>query len=207
MAKLYFTFSAMNAGKSSTLLQAAHNYREQKLQVQLWTSSHHAPSPHATRGQIESRIGLKAPARVFRPGLDLYRSVEHDRREGPLDALFFDEAQFLTRDQVWALARVADEFDIPVLCYGLRTDFQGVLFDGAAELLALADDLREARTLCHCGKKATMNLRVDVSGRAITDGDQVGVEKAQYVAMCRAHWRAATEDAGQGDLSLEEKSA
>ena len=207
MAKLYFTFSAMNAGKSSTLLQAAHNYREQNMKVQLWTSSHHAPNPHAATGQIESRIGLKAPARVFRPGFDLYRSVEHDRREGRLDALFFDEAQFLTRDQVWALARVADEFDIPVLCYGLRTDFQGALFEGAAELLAIADDLREARTLCHCGKKATMNLRVDGSGHAITDGDQVGVEKAQYVALCRSHWREAMEDAGQGDLSLDEKSA
>ena len=110
------------------------------------------------------------------------------RESQGLDAVFVDEAQFLTREQVWQLAQVGDELGIPVLCYGLRTDFQGKLFEGAAELLAIADDLREARTICHCGRKATMNLRFDASGDAVTEGVQVGVTKANYLSLCRKHW-------------------
>ncbi|WP_421789092.1 thymidine kinase [Hyphobacterium sp.] len=188
MGKLYFTYSAMNAGKSAILLQAAHNYGERGMAVMLWTSSHHASNPEAEMGEIESRIGLKAPAHIYRDGMDLFAAIAARKTSDPIDAVFLDEAQFLSRDQVWQLARVGDELGLPVLCYGLRTDFQGKLFDGSAELLAIADDLREARTICHCGRKATMNLRRDASGVAITEGTQVGVEKSAYVSLCRKHW-------------------
>lgn len=191
VAKLYFTYSAMNAGKSALLLQAAHNYRERGMLVMLWTSAHHAESPHAPHGAIQSRIGLKAPAHVFRPDYDLFAAIKAETAKQALDAAFVDEAQFLTRDQVWQLARVGDDLGVPVLCYGLRTDFKGVLFEGAAELLAIADDLREARTICHCGRKATMTLRLDAQGEAVTEGEQIGVEKSDYVALCRMHWREA----------------
>ena len=191
MAKLYFTYSAMNAGKSALLLQAAHNYRERGMAVMLWTSSHHAPGPRAEMGEIESRIGLKAPAHAFRPGLDLYAVLSGRKKADGLDAVFVDEAQFLTRDQVRALARFVDAQDTPVMCFGLRTDFKGDLFEGAAELLALADSLREARTICWCGAKATMNLRTGPDGAALTEGEQLGVDKTGYLALCRRHWREA----------------
>jgi thymidine kinase len=193
MSKLYFTYSAMNAGKSAILLQAAHNYRERGLAASLWTSANHADDQGAETGIIESRIGLKAPARIFRPGLDLFQALCDQRASEPLDAVFIDEAQFLTEAQVGQLVRVCDDLDVPVLCYGLRTDFQGKLFDGAAALLALADDLREVRTICHCGRKATMNLRTDETGAPVREGDQVRVDKAGYVALCRKHFRAAME--------------
>lgn len=188
MSKLYFTFSAMNAGKSAILLQAAHNYRERGMDVMLWTSSHHAAQSGDGRGEIESRIGLRAAADLFAGDTDLYSAIAERRAGGTVDAVFIDEAQFLSRDQVWQLGRVGDELNIPVLCYGLRTDFQGELFPGSAALLAIADDLREVRTICHCGRKATMNLRRDASGDAISEGEQVGVAKADYVSLCRKHW-------------------
>jgi thymidine kinase len=189
MSKLYFTYSAMNAGKSAILLQAAHNYGECGMAVMLWTSMHHAASADAETGEIESRIGLKAPARLFRPDTDMFAAIADRQAEGPLDAIFIDEAQFLSREHVWQLARVGDELGLPVLCYGLRTDFQGHLFEGSAELLAIADNLREARTICHCGRKATMNLRHDAKGAAVTEGAQVGVVKTDYESLCRKHWR------------------
>lgn len=193
MAKLYFTYSAMNAGKSAILLQAAHNYGERGLTVSLWTSANPASSGEA--GQIESRIGLKAPARIFRADTDLFAAIDALKAQEPVNAIFVDEAQFLTADQVWQLARVADDLGLPVLCYGLRTDFQGHLFDGAAALLAVADDLREVRTICHCGRKATMNLRTDAAGAPVREGAQVRVDKTGYLALCRRHWREAL---GQG---------
>lgn len=196
MSKLYFTYSAMNAGKSAILLQAAHNYGERGMQVMLWTSGHHADDEAAIMGQIESRIGLRAPAHIFRAQTDLMRAVETRCGEGALDAIFIDEAQFLSKDQVRQLARIGDEMGIPVLCYGLRTDFQGELFPGSAELLAIADDLREVRTICHCGRKATMNLRRTADGHAVTQGEQVGVAKSDYVSLCRQHWREALDGAG-----------
>jgi len=143
MSKLYFTYSAMNAGKSAILLQAAHNYRERGMAVMLWTSSHHADSETARTGQIESRIGLSAPAHVFRIDTDLFAVIQKTRSDSGLDAVFVDEAQFLTRAQVRDLTRVGDDLGVPVLCYGLRTDFQGELFEGSAELLALAEKLSE----------------------------------------------------------------
>ncbi|GGY36180.1 thymidine kinase [Parvularcula lutaonensis] len=188
MSKLYFTYSAMNAGKSAILLQAAHNYRERGMQVMLWTSGHHAVDEAATMGKIESRIGLHAEAHIFRPETDLFAAIGKEIRANGIDAAFLDEAQFLSEAQVWQLAKVADELRIPVLCYGLRTDFQGQLFEGAATLLAIADDLREARTICHCGKKATMNLRRDDHGDAVREGQQVEVDKSEYVSLCRKHW-------------------
>lgn len=188
MSKLYFTFSAMNAGKSAILLQAAHNYRERGMEVMLWTSSLHASDDGATSGEIESRIGLSAAAHLYADETDMFDNIAAKKAEGALDAVFVDEAQFLSRDQVWELARVGDELEVPVLCYGLRTDFQGELFPGSAALLAVADDLREVRTVCHCGRKATMNLRRDSTGTAVSEGEQVGVAKSDYVSLCRKHW-------------------
>lgn len=187
MSKLYFTYSAMNAGKSAILLQAAYNYGERGMSVMLWTSGHHG-SENAEMGKIESRIGLEADAHLFRSETDLYSAISKRADDAPLHAIFVDEAQFLNEDQVWQLARVGDEMRLPVLCYGLRTDFQGELFEGAAALLAIADDLREARTICHCGRKATMTARLDENGNAIREGDQVSVAKGIYVSLCRQHW-------------------
>ena len=191
MSKLYFTYSAMNAGKSAILLQAAYNYREQGMQVMLWTSGHYGAAPEATMGKIESRIGLNAEAHLFRSDTDLFEAIESQHKQTLLSAIFFDEAQFLTKAQVWQLGRVGDRLKLPVLCYGLRTDFQGELFEGSSALLAIADDLREARTICHCGKKATMTARMDEAGNAITQGDQVSVGKEVYVSLCRYHWEEA----------------
>lgn len=191
MSKLYFTYSAMNAGKSAILLQAAHNYREQGMHVMLWTSGHYGVRANADMGKIESRIGLEAPAQLFRPDMDLFEAIKSAHEEKKLNVIFFDEAQFLTKDQVWQLARVGDHLNLPVLCYGLRTDFQGELFEGSAALLAIADDLREARTICHCGKKAIMTARLDEAGNVLTSGDQVSVGKEVYVSLCRYHWEEA----------------
>jgi thymidine kinase len=157
MAKLYFSYAAMNAGKSTILLQASYNYRERGMRTLLFTSALYA---NVENGQISSRIGVRAEAKLFNADDDLYAWVarEHDRAK--IDCVFVDEAQFLTRAQVWQLARVADRLKIPVLCYGLRTDFRGDLFEGSAELLAIADSLREVRTICHCGAKATWSCAV-----------------------------------------------
>ena len=191
MSKLYFTYSAMNAGKSAILLQAAYNYREQGMEDMLWTSGHYGVAAADTMGEIESRIGLNAPAHLYRSDTDLFAAIERQHKQTPLSAIFFDEAQFLTKTQVWQLARVGDKLKLPVLCYGLRTDFQGELFEGSSALLAIADDLREARTICHCGKKAIMTARLDENGKAITEGDQVSVGKEVYVSLCRYHWEEA----------------
>ncbi len=185
MAKLYFTYAAMNAGKSTMLLQAAFNYREQGMDVLLLTSELYAGHPGE---EISSRIGIRAEARLFSPQTDLFALLAERRKAGPLAAAFVDEAQFLTKDQVWELARVADRLGIPVLAYGLRTDFRGELFEGSAALLAIADSLREARTICTCGRKATMVARLGPDGRALTEGEQIETGKAHYVSLCRRHW-------------------
>ena len=191
MAKLYFIYSAMNAGKSTILLQSAYNYRERGMQVVLWTSGHYRDG-ESDLADISSRIGLSAEARLYRPGIDLFEEISARKHSGPLDAVFVDEAQFLEAEQVWQLARVSDRLRLPVMCYGLRTDFQGKLFPGSAELLAIADQLREVRTICHCGRKATMTARVDTEGKAVTEGAQVEVDKSHYVSLCREHWEEAT---------------
>jgi thymidine kinase len=189
MAKLYFSYSTMNAGKSTLLLQAAHNYREQGMHTLTFTSALHQ---EIHQGQVSSRLGISAPAIAFHAGDDLFGLIEQSHRERPVHGVFVDEAQFLAPDQVWQLARVADRLQIPVLCYGLRTDFRGELFPGSAELLAIADSLREVRTICHCGRKATMVLRHDPSGAVTTSGAQIAVEKSLYVSLCRLHWEEET---------------
>ena len=186
MAKLYFSYAAMNAGKSTLLLQASYNYHERGMRTAILIA---ALDERAGRGRIASRIGLEAEAHAFEPQDDLLRLVEEMLVEGPLACLFVDEAQFLTEAQVWQLARVADRLGIPVMTYGLRTDFQGKLFPGSRELLAIADELREVRTICHCGKKATMVARLDSAGQVVREGAQVDVGgNEKYVSYCRRHW-------------------
>ncbi|MFD1343874.1 thymidine kinase [Litorisediminicola beolgyonensis] len=189
MAKLYFMYSTMNAGKSTLLLQAAHNYEERGMAVMRMTA---AVDSRAGAGRIGSRIGLGRDAETFSADTDLFARIETRITEGPLACVFLDEAQFLSDIQVWQLARVADDLSVPVMCYGLRVDFRGQLFPGSAALLALADDLREVRTICHCGRKATMVVRQDSEGQVIRDGAQVQIGGNEtYVSLCRRHWRAA----------------
>ena len=185
MAKLYFSYAAMNAGKSTMLLQASYNYRERGMRTLLMTSALYAEEG---QGMIRSRLGVAAEAETFTAEDDLFDRVREHTQPGKLDCVFIDEAQFLTHDQVWQLARVADRLDVPVMCYGLRTDFQGKLFPGSSELLAVADELREVRTICFCGRKATMVVRRDTEGGALTEGNQVSIEKSVYVSLCRRHW-------------------
>ncbi|GMM92528.1 thymidine kinase [Qipengyuania sp. MTN3-11] len=188
MAKLYFYYASMNAGKSSTLLQADFNYRERGMRTMLWT----AGLDSRGEGMVRSRIGLEADAHRYEPDTDLWLGIVNAHRDQPIDCVLVDEAQFLTRDQVWQLARLADEAGIPVICYGLRTDFQGELFPGSAALLGIADKLVELKGVCHCGRKATMNLRVDPQGRAVTAGEQTEIGgNDRYVALCRKHFVAA----------------
>ncbi len=192
MAKLYFHYSTMNAGKSTVLLQAAHNYRERGMVPYLMTA---ALDTRAGAGRIASRIGIAAPAQGFDAGDDLYAMLAARLAEGPIACAFVDEAQFLTEAQVWQLARVVDDLGLPVMCYGLRVDFRGHLFPGSAVLLALADEMREVRTICHCGRKATMVVRLGADGAALTDGAQVQIGgNESYVALCRRHWREAVGD-------------
>ncbi len=200
MAKLYFNYSTMNAGKSAMLLQASHNYRENNMQTYLLTAQ---LDSRAGEGRIASRIGIAAQAETFAPADDLLARIRERLEHGELSAIFVDEAQFLTSEQVWQLARVVDDFHVPVLAYGLRVDFQGNLFPGSAALLALADEMREVRTICHCGKKATMVVRKDENGRILTQGEQVQIGgNESYVSLCRRHWREAMGDlaAADGDL-------
>jgi thymidine kinase len=192
MAKLYFNYSTMNAGKSAVLLQASHNYRENNMDTYLLTAR---VDDRAGKGKIASRIGISAEADVFGADEDLFEKIKYRLCKGSVASIFVDEAQFLSRDQVWQLARVVDDLGVPVLCFGLRVDFQGNLFPGSATLLALADEMREVRTICHCGKKATMVIRQDDQGRAITTGDQVQIGGNEtYVSLCRRHWREAVGD-------------
>ena len=191
MAKLYFHYSTMNAGKSTLLLQAAYNYRERGMETYLMTAR---LDTRAGEGKIASRIGISAPADLFAAGEDLYTKIETRLGQGPVACVFIDEAQFLDGAQVWQLARAVDDLKVPIMCYGLRVDFRGALFPGSAALLALADEMREARTICHCGKKATMVARM-VDGQAVTEGDQVQIGGNEtYVSLCRRHWREATGD-------------
>ena len=189
MAKLYFYYASMNAGKSSTLLQAAFNYGERDMRVSLWTA---ALDDRPGFGAISSRIGLASDAHRFDRGTDMASRVLEDHAEAPVACVLVDEAQFLSRGQVWQLAGLADRHDIPVVCYGLRTDFQGELFEGSAALLGIADALVELKGVCHCGRKATMNLRVDARGAAVREGAQTEIGgNDRYVALCRKHFSEA----------------
>ena len=189
MAKLYFYYASMNAGKSTTLLQADFNYRERGMTTMLWTAE---LDDRGGEKAIERRIGLHAQAHRFAAGTDLWERVMAAHRVEPLACVLVDEAQFLSKEQVWQLARLADEGGIPVVCYGLRTDFQGELFPGSAALLGIADALVELKGVCHCGRKATMNLRVDATGAAVKQGAQTEIGgNDRYVALCRKHFTEA----------------
>jgi thymidine kinase len=189
VAKVYFYYSAMNAGKSTVLLQSSHNYRERGLRTLLFTPA--IDTRHGA-GRIESRIGLAADATPLTATDDLLARVRDEHVAAAVACVLIDEAQFLTAAQVWQLSDIADTLKIPVLCYGLRTDFQGQLFPGSAALLAIADDLTELKTICQCGRKATMNLRIDAHGRGVREGAQVEIGgNDRYIAMCRRHFKEA----------------
>ena len=200
MAKLYFYYAAMNAGKSTTLLQADFNYRERGMETMLWTA---ALDERAGVGVIGSRIGLEAIANRYSDSTSLFDGVVKELIKRKLDCILVDEAQFLTRDHVLQLCRISDELKIPVLCYGLRTDFQGSLFPGSAALLALADALIELKAVCECGRKATMNLRVDSEGHAVASGAQTEIGgNDRYVALCRRHFFERLREGEARQLSL-----
>ncbi|WP_438981094.1 thymidine kinase [Lentibacter sp.] len=193
MAKLYFNYSTMNAGKSAVLLQAAHNYRERGMVPYLMLA---AFDERGGKGRIASRIGIGADADTFLPGDDLYAKIESRLKEGPVACVFVDEAHFMEKKQVWQLAKAVDDLHIPVMCYGLRVDFRGELFPSSAALLAWADEMREVRTICHCGRKATMVVRNGPDGQPLMDGAQILVGGNEtYVSLCRRHWREAVNDA------------
>ncbi|HTX67518.1 MAG TPA: thymidine kinase [Opitutaceae bacterium] len=187
MAKLYFYYSSMNAGKSTVLLQSSYNYRERGMHTLMLVP---AIDDRAGVGRVQSRIGLGADAGSFAPGEDLFARVKAEHAAQPLACVLVDEAQFLSRIQVRQLSDVVDTLDVPVLCYGLRTDFQGNLFPGSAELLAWADTLTEIKTICHCGRKATMVLRLDAEGRVVRRGAQIQIGgNDRYVSVCRRHFK------------------
>jgi thymidine kinase len=201
VAKLYFYYSAMNAGKTTTLLQSAHNYRERGMRTLILTPQ---LDDRYGKGVVASRIGLRSEGRMFEAGDDLLALAGEDiARHGALHCVLVDEAQFLSKRQVWALSEIVDQLNIPVLAYGLRTDFRGELFEGSQYLLAWADSINEIKTICHSGSKATMVVRVDEQGRAITDGPQVEIGgNERYVSVSRSEFKKITR--GEGRIELQQ---
>ncbi len=186
MAKLYFYYSSMNAGKSTTLLQSSFNYQERGMETMLFTAK---LDDRYGVGKIASRIGLEAKAHTFDDKTDIYLEVTNELKKRKLNCVLIDEAQFLNKDQVFQLAAICDRIGIPVLTYGIRTDFQAELFEGSKHLLAIADELRELKTICKCGSKATMNLRTDENGRVIKEGEQTEIGgNDRYEVLCRKHF-------------------
>ncbi|AZV06039.1 MULTISPECIES: thymidine kinase [Enterobacter] len=189
MAQLYFYYSAMNAGKSTALLQSSYNYQERGMRTVVYTAE---IDDRFGAGKVSSRIGLSSPARLFNPKTDLFEDIHAEHAAQPIHCVLVDESQFLTREQVYALSEVVDELDIPVLCYGLRTDFRGELFAGSQYLLAWSDKLVELKTICFCGRKASMVLRLDQAGKPYADGEQVVIGgNERYVSVCRKHYKEA----------------
>ena len=189
MAKLYFYYSTMNAGKSTSLLQSSHNYRERGMRTLVYT----AEVDERGGGRVHSRIGLASEAVRFAPDSRLFQEIAAEHGLQPVSCVLLDEAQFLKREQVDDLAMIVDQLSIPVLCYGLRTDFRGELFEGSARLLALADELTELKTICHCGRKATMVVRVGADGGVEREGAQVEIGgNERYVSLCRRHYFEAS---------------
>ena len=186
MAKLYFNYSSMNAGKSTMLLQANHNYSERGMNAQLYTSS---PDNRFGNDEITSRIGLKKKSNIFTKDTNIFEEIALKHKALFVDCLLIDEAQFLTKKQVEQLGKIVDKLEIPVLAFGIRTDFQGNLFEGSKFLLAWADNLKEIKTVCHCGRKATMVLRINDQGKVIEDGAQIEIGgEDKYVSVCRKHF-------------------
>ena len=192
MAKLYFSYSTMNAGKSTVLLQASHNYGERGMKTMLFTAE---LDNRSKVGNISSRIGLSEKASTFNNDDNLFSSVEKRLKKDKISCVFVDEAQFLTDIQVWELSDVVEILNIPVMCFGLRTDFQGKLFEGSSTLLAIADELKEIKTICHCGKKANMVVRVDSNGKVLKEGAQIEIGgNEKYISLCRKHWKNEMEN-------------
>ncbi|MEZ3500536.1 thymidine kinase [Pantoea sp. KPR_PJ] len=195
MAQLYFYYSAMNAGKSTALLQSSYNYQERGMRTLVYTAE---IDDRFGAGKVSSRIGLSSPAALFNAQTQLEEEIAAEHAKQPVHCVLVDECQFLTREQVKALSDVVDNLGIPVLCYGLRTDFRGELFGGSQYLLAWADKLVELKTVCHCGRKAGMVLRLDAEGRPFSEGEQVVIGgNERYISVCRKHYKQAIE---QGSL-------
>lgn len=189
MAKLYFYYSSMNAGKSTNLLQSSYNYQERGMNTLVFAP---AFDDRYGKGKVTSRIGIESQATSFLNDTNLLEIAEAANAEKPVHCVLIDEAQFLTRDQVFQLSELTDKMNIPVLAYGLRTDFQGEPFEGSKYLLAWADNLKELKAICDCGRKATMVLRMDADGNAVTVGSQVEIGgNDRYVSMCRKHFKEA----------------
>ena len=192
MAKLYFSYSTMNAGKSTVLLQASHNYGERGMKTMLFTAE---LDNRSKVGNISSRIGLSEKASTFNNDDNLFSSAQERLNIDKISCVFVDEAQFLTEKQVWELSDVVEILNIPVMCFGLRTDFQGKLFEGSSSLLAIADELKEIKTICHCGKKANMVVRVDSNGKVLKEGAQIEIGgNEKYISLCRKHWKNEMEN-------------
>ena len=192
MAKLYFNYSSMNAGKSTALLQADHNYRERGMSTILFTS---AKDERYGKNEIVSRIGIKAPATYFFENTNIFEDVLKESQENNTDCVLIDEAQFLSKDQVFQLGRIVDELNIPVLTFGIRTDFKGELFEGSQYLLAWSDNIKEIKTVCHCGGKATMVVRINSNGAIVSEGSQIEVGgNESYIPLCRKHFNSKEID-------------
>lgn len=197
MAKLHFYYSAMNAGKTTTLLQSNYNYQERGMNTLLFIPS--IDTRHAL-GIISSRIGLQNEAHAFEKNFDFFNFVKDHTQKQKISCILIDEAQFLSKEQVFQLARIVDELKIPTLTYGLRSDFMGEPFEGSKYLLALAEDIIEIKTICHCGRKATMNARIDENGCVLREGEQVEIGgNDRYIALCRKHYMS-------GESSLSEQA-
>ena len=187
MAKLYFYYSTMNAGKSTTLLQSSYNYRERNMNTLVYTA---AIDDRFGVGQVTSRIGISERANTFTRNTNLLAEIEQHLAQEPLHCILVDEAQFLTKEQVYQLSDVVDKLHIPVLCYGLRTDFQAELFEGSRYLLAWADQLEELKTICYCGRKANFVLRLNEQGEVVKQGDQIQIGGTDsYLSVCRLHYK------------------
>ena len=192
MAKLYFNYSSMNAGKSTALLQADHNYRERGMATILFTSS---KDERYGKNEIVSRIGIKAPATYFFENTNIFEEVLQESKKNHTNCVLIDEAQFLSKDQVFQLGRIVDELNIPVLTFGIRTDFKGELFEGSQYLLAWSDNIKEIKTVCHCGGKATMVVRINSNGSIVSEGSQIEVGgNESYIPLCRKHFNSKELD-------------
>ena len=199
---MYFYYSTMNAGKSTILLQSSYNYRERGMRTLVF-----APEidDRFGAGVVSSRIGLQSEAIAFSISENLFRRIQHEHEKQKVDCVLVDEAQFLTRKQVRQLGDVCDDLGIPVLAYGLRTDFQGNLFEGSQYLMAWADNLNEIKTICHCGRKATMVLRIDSTGKPVREGEQIQIGgNERYVTVCRKHFKQGLAEKADGDLPFED---